>query len=303
MQRNVTLLSKDDRYRALGTGFIHGLTTLSAMNILFNGFIFSIIVCTKKLRKTFSNIAIANFLLTLVFANLIAVLYNCHVTDIKVEVVQKAILPFFIALMVMAVDRFLSIRFPFQYEGFSYHKTIVLITLVIWSPIIIGFPITAVGEFEFDLDLTEIVVTLTAMVILVTANTYVYIVALHHLRTINVQISCCQQYTAKWRKTWRSLLISFSLTAMFLCGFTMNLVIKILRVTGHMSLEKEMQLNRINYPIMTIKCFVSPVICVVLSKCLRKAVLAKVWRKEREIQNEKQTKSFKLELEKHYSKH
>lgn len=282
MEKDVPL-SKEDRFHGIGTEFINYFIVQSVLNILINGSVFIVIVWKRELRKTLSNIVIANFLLTLVFMNLLSVLYNSKLSSFKVVTIQTAVLPFFIALMVMAIDRFLCIRFPFRYEIFSYKKSIILITCVIWSPIVIGFPTTLAGELNINGDLTEIVVTISTMVILVIANTYVYTVSVCHIRKISLQKTGCKSSRANWRETtssgiWRSLLISFLLTATFIIGFTTHLVIRILQVTGQISLRKELWLNRINYPILCMKGMVYPIICVVLNKSLRKAVFVLICR-------------------------
>ena len=286
MEVNNTL-KKETRFRAFQEIYFSISYALLIANFLVNGFIFTIIVCKQSLRRTLSNIIIANLLLTMMFVNLIAVLYNFQVTNVKAEMIQTAILPFFMALIVMAIDRFLCIRFPFQYQNLSYRKSITLIVVTIWFPFFVWFPITeCVNRYEFNLDLTEIVITISAMIILIIANTYVYSVALCHHRKISTQKKLRKSSTENSfqkpssSRIWRSLLISFLLTASFIVGFTMNLVIRILRLADQISLEKEIWLNRINYPILNLKNTVCPIICVALNKSLRKAVRTIIWRRK-----------------------
>ena len=127
------------------------------------------------------------------------------------------------------------------------------------------------------------------MIILVIANTYVYTVAVCHLRKISMQTNFKKSSTNDSLYTsgiWRSLLVSFLLTASFIVGFAMNLVIRILRITEQITLEKELWLNQINYPIMTLKCTVSPIICVALNKSLRSAVYTTICRMKCDKRND-----------------
>ena len=284
MEMNNTL-KKENSFHTFHDIYFSSLSALSIANILVNGFIFTIVFYKKNLRKTISNIIIANLLLTVMFVNLIAVLYNFQVTNVKAEVIQKAIIPFFMTLIVMAIDRFLCIRFPFQYQNLSHRKSITVIVVAIWFPFFfVWFPIT-VSVNTFNLDLAEIIITISAMVILVIANTYVYIVAVCHHRKISTQTNFGKSSTTiSLRKSatigvWRSLLISFLLTVSFIVGFTMNLVIRIFQTTQQISMEKLIWLNRINYPILNLMSTMCPIICVALNKSLRKAVRTIIWRR------------------------
>ena len=155
--------------------YIHAtlLTCIIILGVCGNTLILLLVVCDKRLRyrSTFValNIVFVDFLLT-IFYHGVALIglfqreWPYGSDDVEICRFYSFMSPYFIyvrwiALSLISVDRFLTVRFPFHYEK---HKTLFLIilTVLVWCiPTLFGAALLIVGKPTFRANVPTCIVS------------------------------------------------------------------------------------------------------------------------------------------------
>ena len=156
---------------------------ISVPIIISNAFLIILIITQRKLRSRISNILLVHlFASYFVSSSLILVM---KISPTRFNIIHRCIVAstgtMFLAMVLVTLDRFFAIRFPFRYSGKCHWKTILTSSIIAWLPSTLGFFV------DLNIDFYQVVFMFTAVLILLIANTYVYCIARRHAKKI------CQQ--------------------------------------------------------------------------------------------------------------
>ncbi|XP_066920584.1 5-hydroxytryptamine receptor 7-like [Clytia hemisphaerica] len=259
---------------------------ISILIIISNAFLIILIFTQRKLRSRISNVLLVHlFASYIVSSSLILVM---KISPTRFRIIHRCIVAstgtMFLAMVLVTLDRFFAIRFPFRYSGKCHWKNILTSSVIIWLPSTLGFLV------NLNIDVYQVIFMFTAVLILLIANTYVYCVARRHAKKIRQQLktptplqqdcpdctrtSSTRTKTSKQRlRVVKSAMGCFSLAFVMILGFLSTCIIKTLYITGTVNQCQYTDMRWLGLPFVVSNGLVCPVICLFFNKDLRGTTL------------------------------
>ena len=235
--------------------------------------IFCFVALNKTLNKNPSNLFLLSLFLSHIILGISGFIKAFRQSDYLINIIITSILAGFLSLVLVTIDRYVAIKYPFQHQKLTRFVAITVTFLVVWLPtsITIIYLLTLNLDIKFSQILCVAIILIAAMV-LISTNIYVYSIARTHIKrikNINVETNQVRNQRRRKQRTMKPIYICATIVFTFLITWMPTLVVNFLVILNKLTLKEKIMTFTYTIPMASIDCIINPIIYVVFNRQIR----------------------------------